>query len=161
MKSEILDLKSEIRAPAFAVVLALATLLSACHPPGGEPPLAGSATDEWVRQYTLTDGGELQLTNPNGPIDLEGTDSQTVDARIERIVRASTEATAREIVPRIAIREEIDPAKVALRTDGLSGIVIGVETDVRYHVRAPRKTSLRVRSGGMLSVKGFEGRSIL
>ena len=147
--------------PTAFVLPLLAGLLAACHAPGGEPQLTGTATDEWVRQYTLPDGGELQLTNPNGPIDLEATDGPTVDVRIERTVKASTEATAREIVPRIAIREEIAPAKVALRTEGLSGIIIGVETDVRYHVRAPRKTSLRVRSGGTLNVKGFEGRSIL
>jgi hypothetical protein len=138
-----------------------ACALAACHTPSREQ-LTGQASDEWVRQYTLAADGELQLTNGNGAMTVEAVDGDAVDVRVERIVKAATNEAAKEVVPRITIHEEISPNKIALRTEGLSGIVIGIETRVNYHVRAPRKTRLRVRSvGGPLTVKGFEGRTIL
>jgi len=60
------------------------------------------------------------------------------------------------------IKEEVTVGKVALRTEPLGGIVIGVTTEVRYHVRAPKNSIVRVRaSNGALTVKGFGGRVIL
>jgi hypothetical protein len=85
-----------------------------------------------------------------------------VEVRVERIARASSDAAAAEIVPRITIHEEISDGKVALRTEPLGGIVIGVETEVRYHVRAPRQSLVRVRAvNGALTAKGLSGRAIL
>jgi hypothetical protein len=141
------------------MVLAAAAL--ACHTPPREQ-LTGRASDEWVRSYTLNEGGEVQITNGLGAVDVRGVDGNTVEVRAERIARASSDAAAAEIVPRINIREEISPDRVTLRAEPLGGIVIGVSTEVRYHVRAPRAATVRVRAvGGALTASGFSGRAIL
>jgi hypothetical protein len=135
--------------------------LAACHGPGRDQ-LTGRATDEWVRSYPLADGGEVQITNGNGAVDVQAADGNTVDVRAERIATAANDAAAAEILPRMNIKEEVTVGKVALRTEPLGGIVIGVTTEVRYHVRAPKNSIVRVRvSAGALTVKGFGGRVIL
>ena len=157
MQSEICNLKSAISSSALVLVLALV----GCHGPGRDQ-LTGRASDEWVRSYPLTDGGEVQITNGNGAVDVQATDGDTVDVRAERIATASSDAAAAEILPRMNIQEEITVGKVALRTEPLGGIVIGVTTEVRYHVRAPKHALVRVRAvNGALTVKGFDGRVIL
>lgn len=133
----------------------------ACAPPG-RTGLAGTAIDEWTRSFELGATGELDINNPAGAIEIEAVDGTTVDVRAERIVRAITDAAAADVLPRIVIAEDVLPGKVGLRTQPLGGIVIGVEIEVRYHVRAPRAASVRARTrGGALTVRGFQGRVVL
>jgi hypothetical protein len=140
---------------------ALAVAAAACHVPGRDQ-LTGRATDEWVRSYPLEAGGEVQVTNGNGAVEIEAVDGSTVDVRAERIARASNDAAAAEILPRINLREEISPGKISLSSEQLGGIVIGVSTEVRFHVRAPRRALIRIRAvNGPLGARGFAGRSIL
>lgn len=128
----------------------------------GRGELAGRAADEWIRSYSLAEGGEVQIGGPSGSVDVQAVDGMTVDVRAERIAHASTDETAREILPRISIREEASPAKVVLRTEPLGGIVIGVSVEVRYDVRAPKTATIRVRTGnGGVHVRGFTGRVIV
>ncbi len=77
--------------------------------------LAGRATDEWTRTYPLAAGGELQIGNQNGTVDIEGTDGTTVEVRAERIAKAATDAGARELLPRIKINEDVSASRVADR----------------------------------------------
>jgi hypothetical protein len=157
MHSEIRNLKSAISAlAALACVAALA-----CHgPAGGE--LTGRATDEWTRSYTLDQGGELQITNSTGAVTLEAGEGNAVDVRVERIAKAASDAAAAEILPRITIQEETAGGRISLRSEALKGIVIGVSTETRFHVRAPKTSILRVRVvNGLLTARGFGGRAIL
>jgi hypothetical protein len=144
----------------FAGFLVLAGLVAGgCHVAVGE--LTGQAADEWVRSYSLAPGGEIQIANTNGAIELEGHDKTTVDIRAERLVRAVTDNAARELVPRIVIQEDVTPEKVAIRTEGISGLLVGVSFQVRYHVRAPHAAIARLRTtNGSVSVKAFTGRVI-
>lgn len=143
------------------LVLLAVLALAGCQAPLREQ-LTGRASDEWVRHYTLVDGGEVQITNETGGVDVQAVEGDTVDVRAERIAHASSDRAAAEIVPRIPIREEVSADKIAVRTEPLGGIVIGVKTEVRYRVRAPRGASVRVRAvNGTLTVNGFGGRSIL
>ena len=147
------------RAPgALAMVLA-GVLLTACHAtPGGTN---ATASDEWKRSYTLAPGGEVQVTNRNGAITVTAADGDTVEVRAERTVTAPTEAAARDLLPKVEIREDIRPDHVELQTAGVSGILINVSWAVHYHVRAPRTSVVRVRSGnGAVDVNGFSGRVI-
>jgi DUF4097 and DUF4098 domain-containing protein YvlB len=122
--------------------------------------LTGAAQDEWSRTYTLTEGGEVQLNTQNGAIDVEAVEGNSVDVKVDRIAHASTNQAASEIVPRIAIKEEVTPAKIVVRTEGLAGIIIGVAIETRYHVRAPKSATIRVRGTDKVSVKGFSGRVV-
>lgn len=139
--------------------LVLALLAVGCHGPVAE--LAGRASDEWVRSYDLGSDGEIAITASNGTIDLEGYDGSTVEVRAERTARAVDDESARELVSRIAITEEVAPNRAAIRTEGISGILIGVSYQVKYHVRAPNSVVARLRlTNGVISVKGFSGQLI-
>jgi hypothetical protein len=140
--------------PAAAVLLTAA--LGACTLHGG--PLQGRATDVWTRSYTLADGGEFQIVGGNGTIDVEGGSGSTIEVKAERVVRAQTDAGAREIAARVRISEDVSPDKVVIRTEGLGGIVIGVEIAVNYHVSVPTSTRVRLHTAnGDLTVANVGG----
>ncbi len=146
------------RGPAIVVVSALLFVACQVSKPRG---LDGTARDEWIRTYSLTDGGEVHMTSQDGSVEIEGVDGNTVEVRIERIAHASNDQAAAEILPRIDIKEEVAPAKVAVRTERLGGFVIGVRVETNYHVRAPKTATLRLRGSRKVSVKGFSGRVIV
>ncbi len=104
--------------------------------------LTARAADEWTHTYPLSSGGEVRIVNTNGRIEIEGVDGSTVEVRAERIARGATEAAARELLPRIVIKEESKPDRVSLETERMSGIMIGVAFEVRYHVRAPKSAAI-------------------
>jgi hypothetical protein len=139
--------------PAAAL---LVVFLSACGMHGG--PLEGRATDVWTRSYTLAEGGELQIVGSNGTIDVEGGSGSTIEVRAERVARAQSDEGAAEIARRVRITEDVAPDKVVLRTEGLGGIVIGVEVAVNYHVTVPPSTRLRLHTAnGDVSVASIGG----
>ena len=145
-----------------AIVLSALVAAAGCRIPGNATGMSGRAADEWTRTYTLAEGGEVNINSPNSGVDVEGADGNTVDVRADRIAHAASDEAAAEIVPRISIKEEVGLEKIALRTEPLGGIVIGVTVEVHYHVRAPRSATIRARSvNGGLTVKGFTGRVIL
>src|SRR4249920_3218549 len=134
-------------------------LAGGCHGPMGE--LAGVATDEWVRSYELRPDGEIQVSASNGTIDLEGYDGKTVEVRAERTARAVNDAAARELVSKIVISDEVTPDRIAVRTEGISGLLIGVSYEVKYHVRAPHSVIARLRvTNGVVRAKAFDGHLI-
>jgi len=141
-------------APVLAVPFLLA--LVACDVSLGD--LAGHATDEWTRSYPLTQGGEVRIGNTNGRIDVEGVDGSTVEVRAERIARAATDEGARELLPRIGIKEDVKPDRVSIETERMSGLMVGARFEVRYHVRAPRTAVIDVaNTNGAVSVTGLAG----
>ena len=140
----------------LAAAVLVGVTAAACHGPVGE--LAGRASDEWVRSYTLAPGGEIEVSSTNGTIEVEGHDGSTVEVRAERTARAVTDESARELVSRITIQEEVTPERVAIRTEGISGLLLGVSYQVTYHVRAPHSVVARLRTtNGAIRVKRFNG----
>jgi hypothetical protein len=140
----------------FVIVLALAAsgAASACigH-------LSGRASDEWTHSYTLAPGGEVEITNTNGTIEFEPVDGSTVEVRAERIATATTDDGARELLPRITISENATANHVSIKTEGLGGLMIGAGFEVRYHVKAPRKASVRAKNtNGKVSITGMAGK---
>jgi hypothetical protein len=154
-------LNAILQSCAPAILAAAVFVAAGCGVPG-RGQLAGRATDEWIRSYPLDAAGEVQIGGSSGSVDVQGVDGDTVEVRAERIARATTDEAAREILPRISIKEETSAGKVALRTEALGGIVIGVSVEVRYDVRAPKTATIRVRTGnGAVGVKGFTGRVLV
>ena len=144
----------------FAVLaLPLALGLAGCDLSLGH--LSARATDEWTHTYPLTPGGELRIVNSNGLIDVEGVDGSTVEVRAERIAKGSTEAAAKELLPRIVIKEDAKPDRVSIETERMSGIMIGAGFEVRYHVRVPKNALVNVtNTNGLVSVKGLAGKVV-
>jgi DUF4097 and DUF4098 domain-containing protein YvlB len=138
------------------LVLPLMVVLAGCDLSLGH--LTARATDEWTRTYPLSSGGEVRITNTNGKIEVEGIDGSTVEVRAERIARGSTEEAARQFLPRIVIKEDITPDRVSLETERMSGIMIGVGIEVRYHVRAPKNAVINVtNTNGQVALTGLGG----
>jgi hypothetical protein len=123
--------------------------------------LAGRASDEWTRTYPLEAHGEVQITNTNGRIEIEGVEGLMVEVRAERIARGATDALARELLPRIEISERATPTLVQIETKRLSGIIIGASVEVQYHVRVPKSALVRARTAnGMMAVESLGGRLV-
>ena len=139
------------------LLLPLAVVLTGCEMALGH--LTGRATDEWVRSYPLSQGGEVRIVNTNGKIDIEGTDGSTVEVRAEKIARGATDAAARELLPRIVIKEEKKPDLVSLQTERMSGIMFGAGFEVRYHVRAPKHAVINVtNTNGQVALTALDGK---
>ena len=140
-------------------VLPLAVTLAGCDVSLGN--LSARATEEWTHTYPLTAGGEVRIVNTNGRIDIEGVDGATLEVRAERIAKGATDSAARELLPRIVIREDVKPDRVTLETERMSGIMIGAGFEVRYHVRAPKNTLVNVtNTNGQVVVGGIGGKVV-
>jgi DUF4097 and DUF4098 domain-containing protein YvlB len=82
-----------------------------------------------------------------------------LEIRAERIARAATDAGAREMLPRISIKENSTPDLVSVETERMSGIMIGVSTEVRYHVRAPKNATIDAsNTNGMITLTALAGK---
>src|SRR3954464_2655351 len=139
------------------VVLPLALVLGGCDVSLGN--LSARATDEWTHTYPLTAGGEIAIDNTNGKIEVEGTDAAPVQVRAERIAKGATDAAARELLPRIVIKEDATPDRVSVRTERMGGIMIGASFEVRYHVRAPKNAVVNVsNTNGQVTLTGLNGK---
>jgi DUF4097 and DUF4098 domain-containing protein YvlB len=142
------------RLRTFAL-LPLVGLLAGCELHG----LAARASDEWTRSYRLKSGGTIEIENTNGRIEVEGSDGATVDVRAEKIAKGATDEAARELLPRIEIKEEATPERISLRTERMNGIMIGASFEVRYHVRAPRNAVVTVsNTNGQVTLSGLTGK---
>jgi hypothetical protein len=144
---------------ALALIAACLVATVGCRASLGE--LAARATDEWTRTYPLDPKGEVQITNTNGSIEFEGVEGSMVEVRAERVARAATDAGARELLPRIGIKEDVKPDRVSIETERLGGIMIGVSFEVQYHVRVPKWALVRGRTvNGAMAIQGIDGRVV-
>ena len=136
------------------LVLPLALVLAGCDVHLGN--LTARATEEWTHTYPLTAGGEIRINNTNGRIDVEGVDGTSVEVRAERIAKGATESAAKELLPRIVIKEEVKPDRITLETERMSGIMIGAGFEVRYHVKAPKNAVVNLtNTNGAVSVNAI------
>jgi len=139
------------------LALPVALVLAGCDMSLGH--LAGRATDEWTHTYPLSPGGEIRIGNTNGRVEVEGVDGSTVEVRAERIARAATDAGARELLPRIKISEDVKPDRIAIETERMSGIMIGIGIEVRYHVKAPKNAVVDVTTtNGGIALNDLAGK---
>jgi hypothetical protein len=144
------------RISAAVGVTLLSVSLAGCDMHRG--PLQGHASDEWTRSYTLDPGGELQIVGAVGQIDVQGGAGPTIEVRAERIVKASTNEAAAPLVSRVRISEDVAPGKIVLRSEGLGGILIGVDVEVNFHVTLPAATRLRLHAaGGDIALANLSG----
>jgi len=142
-----------------AVVLPAVIALAGCDMSVGD--LTGRATEEYTHTFQLAEGGEVRIANTNGRVEVEPGDASTVEIRVEKIARAATDTGAKELLPRITIREEATPDLVSLETARLGGITIGVSFEVRYHVRAPKTARINATTtNGRVAVTGMAGKVI-
>lgn len=146
--------------PAFVLLLGVLAATTGCVE-ATVGKLKVRATEEWKRSYPLAENGEVLVTTTNGFVEIEAVDGATVEVAAERVATAATESVARELLPRIGIKEDIKPNRVSIETERISGIVIGVSYLVNYHVRVPRWAVVRARTtNGDVAVEGVTGRVV-
>src|SRR5471030_1694437 len=139
------------------LLLPAALASSACDMSLGN--LTGRATEEWTHTYPLTPGGEVRIVNTNGKVDVEGVDGNTVEVRAERIAKGATEESAREMLPRLKITEDVKPDRVSVETERMGGIMIGAGFEVRYHVKAPKDAVINVvNTNGVIALTKLSGK---
>jgi len=150
---------SALRSPRLILAILAALALTACDLSLGR--LTARATEEWTRSYPLAAGGEIRIGNTNGRIEVEGVEGSTVEVRAEKIARAATETGASELLPRITIKEDVQPDRVSVETERLTGIMIGAAFEVRYHVRAPKGAVVNVTTtNGGIGLTALGGKVI-
>jgi len=127
----------------------------------GFGPLTGRATEEWSKSYPLAAGGELRIGNTNGKVEIEGVDGSNVDVHAVKIAHAATDEAARQMLPRIAITEDIKPDRVSIESGRMAGFLLGVGYEVEYHVKAPRHVTVNARTtNGVITLTGLDGKVI-
>ena len=147
------------RMSALIPLLVALAVFPACDIAAGH--LMGRATEEWTRSYPLSADGEIRVVNTNGKVEIEGVDGSTVEVRAEKIARAATDTGAKELLPRIGIKEDVQPNRVSIETERMSGIMIGAAFEVRYHVRAPKHATVNVTTtNGGIALAGLGGKII-
>jgi len=143
----------------YAFLLPIALVLGGCDM--GMAHLAGRATEEWTRTYSLKPGGELRIANTNGKIEVESSDGPQLVVGAEKIARAATDSGAQELLPRIEIKEDVSPERVFIQTGKIDGILIGIGFEVRYHVRAPKGIVVNVtNTNGQIALTDLDGKVV-
>jgi hypothetical protein len=143
------------RFPLAALALPLALAAAGCV---GMGPLLGKATEDWTKTYPLAAGGEVRIDNTNGKVEIEGVDGSTVEVRAEKTAHATTDEAARQLLPRISIKEDVTPGRVSISTERMSGVMIGARFEVVYHVKAPKAAVINaMTTNGAVTLKGLSG----
>jgi len=114
------------------------------------------AHDVWTRQFPLTAGGRLVLENVNGAVEVEATTGQALEMTARRVATSSSEASAREQLDRVVIRETASPTEVRVdvqypRFNGLSSV------EVDWHIKVPAGVAVDItNTNGSLRLTGLD-----
>ncbi|NQW03971.1 MAG: DUF4097 family beta strand repeat protein [Acidobacteria bacterium] len=115
------------------------------------------AKDEWTREYPLSEGGTLSITNSNGTIEITGGDVDIVTIKAERIVKAGNEEAAAEQLAIFEIKEDITPDRVAIESVS-KGLSFNISRRVNYVVTVPRHAAVALDgSNSSMKVSGING----
>ena len=115
------------------------------------------AKDEWTRSYQVAPHATVTLKNGNGKIEVIGGEGSSVNIIAERIVKASTEAAAKEQLTLIEMKEDAAADHVSLDSS-TRGIQINVSRRINYKVTMPKGASLSlVSSNGDILVTNVAG----
>lgn len=131
-------------------------LVSACNL---QLSAGAEARDQWTRNYTLAQGGAMEIREPNGSIKVESVDGDRVEVVAERIANAPSDEAAKEMLARMEIAEEISPNRIVLDGTRRNGPrIMHGSRKVNYTVRLPRWTNLAIHtSNSTVDVTGLAG----
>jgi hypothetical protein len=150
-------MQRSLRVLTAVVLTAFAAVSAACGPMG---PYTGQAHETWTHTYDISKTGEVNIVNVNGRVEVEGVDGLKVEVQAEKIAHGASDQLAQELLPKIAINDRSTPDLVHVETGRIAGILIGASFEVRYHVKAPRTTVVRVSTvNGGVEVQSLGGRA--
>ena len=154
----------------FLSALAIAVLIApGCDVHVGDKGVSvdlvqGKATDEWMRTYTIADGGRLEIVNNTGPIEIGPATGRSVEVRVAREVRSDSDEAARALLGSIEMTEQVTPDRVRIeaRTParGLGrGFIRRTPVIISYRVLLPAGLSAMFRSeNGSIRLDNVDGR---
>ena len=139
--------------PALALCFGLATAACDIKAENGKFDIdiaSGKATETWSRSYKLADKGRFELINVNGRITAEPTDGAELVVEGHKTAKARSDDAAKELLPKIEIREEVGEATVRVesRPPRLSGFS---SHEIEWTVKVPKGVvlDLRTTNGGV------------
>jgi hypothetical protein len=101
----------------------------------------------------------VRIRNTNGRVEITGVDGSTVEVHAVRIAKATTDEGARQLLPRVTIKEDIAPDRVSIETARMDGIMIGAGFEVKYDVKAPRGAVVNATTtNGQIVLAGLAGK---
>jgi hypothetical protein len=143
-------------AARLSAVVAAAAALSACDVVVNSLDAKGKAQDQWTRTYPIAAGGEVEVVNAIGRIDVIGAEGTQVEVVAERTAHAVTDDDAQKVLAQVQIVEAVTADRVRLETKAPAGE--GRHVEVKYHVKVPASASLRLRNAnGAVEVVGVKG----
>jgi hypothetical protein len=146
--------------------LALAAAVSACDIKVDDGKVSvgvsrGRASDTWVRSYTIKKGGQFEVANENGEIEVTRSQGAEVKVTAHREVTAGSDDEAGSRLKNLKMREDVSPDRVFLgaqnsRTEGL-GFVNGL--GIRWEVAVPDGLAVTVKTmNGTVRLDNVDGR---
>jgi DUF4097 and DUF4098 domain-containing protein YvlB len=137
-------------------VVTSAAALSACDVVVNSLHAKGKAQDQWTRTYTIAVGGNVEIVNTNGGIDVVGADGTQVEVVAERTARGMTDEDAKKVLAQLKIDETVTTNRVRLETRAPAGE--SGRVDVKYHVKVPASVNVRLQnSNGTIEVVALRG----
>ena len=134
----------------LAAIVAAGLATSACDIQAGDGKFdidfaSGKATETWSRTYKLADQGRFELINVNGKIMVEPADGAEVVVEGRKTAKARSDEAAKELLPKLEIREEIGESTVRVesRPPRLSGFS---SHEIEWTVKVPKGIVLDVRT---------------
>jgi hypothetical protein len=143
------------RAVATAALVVFGVAAAACDVSVGNGDFSigvasGRAADEWQRTYQVSPGARFEVVNTNGLIEVEGGSGPEVSVRAERVAKASTDESAKELLGKIEIVETRSDGGVRLETKYPKSLGRG-GVEVKYYVKVPAgiKVHAQTTNGGI------------
>ncbi len=131
------------RAAALAWLGTAAFTLAGCELAVGSR--SAEARADWSRDYAVTGEARFELVNTNGRISVEPSGDAQVHVRAEKIVKAATEESAKQMLAEIEIVEGVEPNRIRLETRRPKrGAFGGGSVEVRYTVQVPSSVAVEV-----------------
>jgi putative adhesin len=118
-------------------------------------------TAEWRKTYDLQPGGQLEIGNVNGKIEVEAASGTSVEVVAVKSASASSPEAAKEALTRIDIQETASPTSVRIETRLNRGgsFFSGGNLSVQYKVRVPAALEIKVTTvNGGIELRGLAGR---
>src|SRR4051794_7472253 len=142
--------RKNVMGRALAVVSSVfgLALLCGCDANGG----FGEVTEDFHYSYSLQPGGELELTNTNGSVEITGWDRDSID--VSGTKYASDPGALGEIQVKVSASGDRARVETQMPTSHWHG-----SRGVRLHVRVPRKIRLEraETTNGSVTIEDLEG----
>jgi len=147
------------RAPVMLVLPLLVLPLSGCDIATAD--FQSQETAEWRQSYEIEPGGQVEIINVNGLIDVRpSAGGNTVEVVAVKRARGGSPEAAREALQLVTIREDVSPRAVKLQTTypRTSGLFSRGGVEVRYTVSVPASSQVRfTTTNGGIEVRGLSG----